>query len=320
MPRRKLRNVLITGVTGTVGRHLAGHLLNLKQIGKVFGVAHIDRPYYFKEFDKKRFLYRKRDILKYRELNNLFRSDAFKAAEIDTVVHLAFLSSPNDQSSGVHRLNVEGTKYLLDRCIESRQIKKFVFKSSDAVYKLRPHNPVHLDEQADLNFDPDADQWIKDRVDADMLCRSRMDNKSMKIVVLRFSNIIGRGVGGQFNAYFDDKMLFAPMGFNPLLNLIHMRDVLQALALAVFKNAKGVYNIAGLDTAPVRTIAELAGARVVPLPEPLLGPVNRLERAFGLTRYYYQVDADRQKYTGLLDDSRARKQLGYKPTARVQFD
>ncbi|NOZ85798.1 MAG: NAD-dependent epimerase/dehydratase family protein [Deltaproteobacteria bacterium] len=320
MPRRKRRNILVTGVTSTVGRHLTEHLLADKRVGKIMGVAHVDRPYYFNEFDKERFLYGRHDILKYRDLNNLFRSDAFKKAEIDTVVHLAFISSPMAKGRNVHRLNVDGTKYLLDRCIESGQVRKFVFKSSDVVYKLKPHNPVYLDEKTDLNFDTQADQWIKDRVDADMICRSRMDNKKTKIVVLRFSNIIGRGVAGHFNAYFNDRVIFAPMGFNPLINLIHMRDVLHALVLAIFKNVHGVFNIGGLDTAPLRTIAELAGARVIPLPEPLLGPVNAIQRALGMTRYYYRVDAERQKYTGILDDSRARKILGYKPTGRIQFD
>ncbi len=47
----------------------------------------------------------------------------------------------------------------------------FDSKSSDVVYKIRPHNPIYLDESADLNFDTNVDPWIKDRVDADMICQ-----------------------------------------------------------------------------------------------------------------------------------------------------
>jgi hypothetical protein len=46
-----------------------------------------------------------------------------------------------------------------------------------------------LDENADLNFDPNADQWIKDRVDADMICLRTWTTVYVNIVILRMSNI-----------------------------------------------------------------------------------------------------------------------------------
>ena len=55
----------------------------------------------------------------------------------------------------------------------------------------------------------------------------------MKIVILRMTNIIGRNVSGQFNAYFDSKPIIKTLGFNPTINLIHMKDVIQAVGLAV---------------------------------------------------------------------------------------
>ncbi len=320
MPNRDQKfNVLITGVSTSIGRHLASHLCDDKRVGVVLGVARDEKPYYFNDLPSDRFIYRACDILKYRELNNLFLSRTFKDAQINTVVHLAFKTRISN-SEDVHELNVNGTKALLERCIATQTIQKFIFKSSNTVYKLRPHNPVFLDENADLNFDTDADQWIKDRVDADMICRSFMDNKRMNIVILRMSNIIGRNVGGQFNAYFDSPVIFKPMGFNPLINLLHMKDVIQAIKLAVFKRgAQGIYNIAGQDTAPITTIAELARSRVVSLPEPVLPLVNWVQRKMGMTTYYYSVDRERQKYTALMDIGKAERELGYRPTGRVEF-
>ncbi len=313
------KNILITGVTNSVGRNLATHLYNHRKVGVIFGVSKIkEKPYYFNDFDPKRFLYRNCNILKYRDLKNLFLSKSFKNSKINTVVHLAFHNRVQ-RGEDIHQLNVVGTKNLIENCIASKRISKFVFKSSDVVYKLRPHNPVFLDEHADLNFDPNADQWIKDRVDADMICRSYMDNKNMKFVILRMTNIIGRNIIGQFNAYFDSKPIFKTMGFNPMINLIHMKDVIQAITLASFKNVKGIYNIAGQDTAPITTIADLNGATCVSIPEPLLGPLNWLQRKMGLTNYYYSVDRDRQKYTALLDISKAEKELGFKPQGRIEF-
>lgn len=313
------KNVLITGVTSSIGRNLATHLYNHRRIGVIFGVGKMkDKPYYFNDFDSKRFIYRNCNILKYRDLKNLFLSKSFKNAKINTVIHLAFHNKVQ-RGEDVHRLNVIGTKNLIENCLASKRITKFVFKSSDVVYKLRPHNPIFLDENADLNFDPTADQWIKDRVDADMICRTYMDSKNIKIVILRMTNIIGRNIVGQFNAYFDSKPIFKTLGFNPMINLIHMKDVIQAVTLASLKNTKGIYNIAGQDTAPISTFAELNNATCISIPEQLLGPLNWLQRKMGLTNYYYSVDRERQKYTALLDISKAKRELGFKPQGRIEF-
>ena len=316
--RNQKKNILITGVTSSIGRNLAINLYNHRNVGIIFGVGKEDKPYYFNDFDPKRFIYRKSNILKYRDLKNLFLSKSFKKSNINTVVHLAFHNRLL-RGEDVHRLNVFGTKNLIQECIANGNITKFVFKSSDAVYKLRPNNPVYLGENADLNFDPDVDQWIKDRVDADMICRSYMDNKKMRIVILRMTSIIGRNISSQFNAYFDSKPIFKTMGFNPIINLLHMKDVIQSISLAVFKNVKGIYNIAGQDTAPITTFADLANTTMISLPSPLLGPINWVQRKLGFTRYYYSVDRDRQKYTALLDITKARRELGYEPQGRIEF-
>ncbi len=318
------KNVLITGVTGTVGSRLAEALYYDKNVGVIIGVALGSKPYYFNQFDTNRFRYKNLNILKQRDLTNLFLASDFKEAKINTVVHLAFLNrvvSGSREKKNFNTLNVEGTRDLLDKCIESGSVTKFIFKSSDVVYKIRPHNPIYLDENSDLNFDTDVDPWIKDRVDADMICQSKLDNRQVNIVILRFSNIIGRMVSSQMNAFFDSALNFRALGFNPLINLIHMEDVIQAILLAIKKKSvKGVFNIAGADTAPISTFAEINRSRMVPLPAPLLGPSNALLRRLGLTRYYYSVDADRLKYSVLLDTEKARKTLGFRPRSHVYFE
>ena len=314
----KKLNILITGVTTSIGRNLISHLVNNKRVGVVFGVAQRAKPYYFNDLPKDKFQYRKCNILKPRELKNLFLSTPFREADINTVVHLAFNNRPI-RGEDIHALNVEGTRDLLKKCIDTAGITKFVFKSSDVVYKLTPHNPIFLDENAPLNFDPDVDQWIKDRVDADMICRSLMDNQRVKIVILRMTNIIGRNIGGQFNAYFDSKPVIKTMGFNPMVNLLHMKDVIQSITLALERNLQGIYNIAGRDTAPITTFTQLNGRRILSLPETALPMVNWIQRKLGLTQYYYSVDKERQKYTALLDITKAQKELGYKPAGRIEF-
>lgn len=316
---KKPRSVLITGVTGTIGRQLAQQLYFDKNVKFILGIAKDERPYYFDEYDPKKFTYSQVDITKARDLNNLFFSDVFKDAGIDTVVHLAFQNRPSQHGQKSHDLNVIGTKNMLEKCIETPGITNFIFKSSGIVYKILPHGDVYLDEESDLNFDGDTDQWIKDRVDADMLCRARMDSQKVDITVLRFSNIVGRNVHSQINEYLQSPLCVKVAGFDPMVNLIDIKDVLAATRMAIDKKARGVYNIVGKDTAPLSFFVRQSGARAMELPGPLVMPVNVLQRKLGITTYNYEVDQRRLRYSALLDSAKAERELGYTPKHHVDF-
>lgn len=305
-------NVLVAGASSTVGRHLIHRLYHDVRIGTLWGVGIEERPAGFEAYHPPRFHYQRTNILKERQLKDLFRSQDFRKANISAVVHLAFVNRPRQASPWAHRLNVDGTRRLLDECLSVESVRKFVFKSSDVVYKLRADGPVYLDENAELNFDVDTDPWIKDRVDADMICRAKMDDPRLRVVVLRVGPVIGGNTSNRFNSYFGSPLQFRAMGYNPLINVVHISDVVQAIELALMRDVKGIFNIAGGDTAPVSALGEATGSRILPIPSPLLFPANWLARKLGAS-YYYPVDRDRMRYSGLLDISKARRVLGYEP-------
>jgi len=185
-PAARKKNVLITGVTGTLGSRLAEALYYDKNVGVIMGAALGAKPYYFNQYDTKRFRYKNLNILRSRDLKNLFFSPEFKEAQINTVVHLAFFNRASRKHVGSsHTLNVQGTNNLLEQCIETKSVNKFIFKSSDVVYKIRPHNPIYLDEHADLNFDTDVDSWIKDRVDEDLEARHLVLRDGVGLGIIR---------------------------------------------------------------------------------------------------------------------------------------
>ncbi len=314
-------NVFVTGATGTIGRQVVQTLYHDDRCHRVFATANETEPYYFRDYDRHRFSFKQVDILKSREMNNLFLSEAFRQAEIDTVLHLAFANRPSAGEDGRgHSLNVEGTKHLLDRCIEIGHVKKFIFQSSDSVYRIRPWNPILLDEEADLNFEPDASQYVRDRVDADMICRAQLGNPTCKVVVIRPASIIGRNIHSHWSALLDNHyVIFKVMGFDPMIAPTHANDVLRALSLAIYRDVAGVFNVAGLDFAPLSTFIRLAGAVPIALPAPLVRAVNRVQRALRLTEYNYEAFPEALKYHCLLDTTRARDVLGYTPQYHIQF-
>ncbi len=315
------KNVLITGVTGTVARQLAEKLMYDKRVGRIMGVGRDDKPYYFKDFDPHRFVFKKVNILRPRQLTNLFLSEDFKEMQINTVVHMAFINTARGRGGEeTHELNVEGTKNLLDMCIENEKIRKFIFRSSVDVYRIRHDNPVLITESADLNLESNVHPVVRDKVDADMLCRTKMDNPRMKIVVLRPTGVIGRNVRSYFNYYFEGRVAVKPAGYDPMINLMHANDMIAALRAAIHRAVKGIFNVGGKTTAPLSEYLRLAHCRVVPVPLPLLLTAGKTVLASGLTRFDPSYYPDRLLYSCLLDTTRAREALGFEPSYHIKFD
>ncbi len=317
--RNARKNIFITGVTSTTGRMVAEQFYFDKRVGKIIGIGRIDKPYYFNDYSPSRFIYMKVDILKYRELHNLFISSEFRNANINTVVHLAFVEEVSRRDLDPHTLNVEGTKNLLDMCLNTKGIKKFVFKSTIYVYKLKNNSPAIINESWDLNFDPQAPQWIKDRVDADMLCRAAMENDKMDIVVLRFPHIIGRNINSQMNIYLNQRIVFKHLGFDPVINLIHSRDVVNAIQYAVHTNVRGVFNIKGKETAPLSTFLRLNKRKVIPVPPFVLSMINSIQWKLGITDFYYPINKDFLKYSCVPSSERMEKILKFTSKNHVRF-
>ena len=320
MPRSQKRSVLITGATSTIGRQVAELLYYDRRVRGIMAVAREpQRPYYFDEYETSRFTYHSLNILKPRELTNLFLSERFREAEIDTVLHLAIMSRASMDAAARHEINVEGTRVLLNKCVETAGIRKFVFLSSWDVYRILPHNSVLLDEEAELNFDQDAHVYVRDWVDADMLCRAKMDHPRMQVVVLRPTGVVGRNVHLLMNEYLSSSVCTTVAGFNPMVNLVAVRDVMHAIKCAVHKSTKGVFNVVGNETAPLSEFITLAGRPRLALVEPGLRAVNRAQRRIGLTRWNFDVNPARIKFSSLLDGRKAEEVLGYKPQHHVKF-
>jgi UDP-glucose 4-epimerase len=71
------------------------------------------------------------------------------------------------------------------------------------------------------------------------------------------------------------------LGFDPLFQFLHERDVARALTLALEKKLRGVYNVAGPQPVPLSVLVRETGRKPMPLPEVLF---NALLGRFGLPR------------------------------------
>jgi UDP-glucose 4-epimerase len=314
--------VLVTGATSGLGRVLTRYLYYDDDVRFVLATGREPKPYFFDQYDPAKFHYARLDITRGRELKNLFYSDLVKDVGIDAVVHMAIRNRADERSpESAHRLNVQGTRNMLEFALETDSIRKFVFTSSHIVYRADPMNPVFLDEESDLNFDLGIARWTKDRVDADLMCRSKMDDPRLKIVVLRYSNIYGRGINRFMYSWLNSPLSPHPLGFDPMINLLHPRDAVRAIQLSLaHRDVAGVFNVVGKETGPLSAIARSNGTRTIGLPgDVTLRAFNRLQRLVGASQFHYEVDPSRLYYPCMLDGRKAQRVLGYEPLNHVEL-
>jgi len=174
--------VLVTGVAGFIGSHLADRLVG--QGSEVVGLDNFSNG--FKEnlsalVKNKRFTLIKGDIL------NL--SDVKKALkDADVIFHMAAQSSvPKSTENPVRdfRINVQGTLNVLDGARKA-DVKKVVFASSSTVYGEASVLPTH----EDCPLLP-ISNYGAGKAAAEVYCSSYSSLYKMKIASLRYYNIFG---------------------------------------------------------------------------------------------------------------------------------
>jgi UDP-glucose 4-epimerase len=102
------------------------------------------------------------------------------------------------------------------------------------------------------------------------------------------------------------------LGFDPMIQAVHQDDVLDAIELALRPGVRGVYNVAGPNSLRLSAALSLLGRTKVPLPFSVvklgLGGLFRSR----LTSFP-TPELDFIRYVCMVDDSKARKELGYAP-------
>ena len=226
-------------------------------------------------------------------------------------MHAPLHRDPRDRGHRVHAANVESTRSLLQLCERHPTIRRLVFRSHAELYAVRGDQPTVFAEDHPIDFSTDAPQWLRDRVEADLTVCARMGLSELEIVVIRAAECVGPRVGSQLFDYLRSRVCLRPLGYDPVLNVISIADLVEALRLAVHSRAQGVFNIAGVDTLPLSALVRAAGRVGVPLPGPLLSPLYRLRQLTRGTAFRYDLNLWRFHFSGVPDDRRARQVLGY---------
>lgn len=235
--------------------------------------------------------------------------DLLKADGIETLVHMAFFTSPRRDTTNSHELESIGTLAVL-AAAAAANVRNFVMRSFTFVYGARAENPALVRESAHLPARAPLG-WLRDKVEAEEHAASFAKRyPEMAVRVLRFAPLLGPYVRTFYTRIFDRRLVPTLMGYDPLLQLLHPDDAEEALVRATFSNARGAFNITPRGVLPLSTGIHLSGK--VPAPVPHLAAYLAVDALYGTGI----VEApsgfiDYVRYPCVADGEKARRDLDF---------
>jgi UDP-glucose 4-epimerase len=244
-------------------------------------------------------------------LNKRPFEDVFRTYHPDAVVHVGLVSTPRMGIDARYENNVVGMQRVVRLCGDY-DVRRLVVLSRGSVYGADLRNPVRLTEDAPLRG-ASHNSDLRDIVEADILAQSlSMRQPKLSAAILRPANVVGARVRNTMVGYLRLPVIPVLLGFDPLVQLIHEDDLINAIKLAVTSDAPGVFNIAGAGEAPLSVTIRESGGTSVPVLHPFFRPIVETLWRRGLSPAP-MPHVDFLRYNCLLDDGRARAAFGYAP-------
>ena len=261
------RVVALTGADGFLGRNLIGLLEDDDRVSRIVALD-VERP--ATAGRKTRFY--KVDLTQPRVDARL--AEILASEQVETLLHMAFLSSPTHASAWAHELESVGTLHVLNACRE-RPVRKFVLWSHTMLYGASPRNPNFIPETHPLRAQS-ASRYLRDKIEAEQVVASfAKSSPGTLVTVLRLAPLLGPTVSNYLTRYLGRTLVPTVMGFDPLMQFLHEVDALAAFKMAVMRDMPGVYNIVGDGVLPLSTAIQLAGRMHLPIPHPVFHPIAR---------------------------------------------
>ncbi|WP_444904614.1 SDR family oxidoreductase [Microbulbifer sp. CnH-101-E] len=296
------KRVLITGAAGYIGHQLG------EQLSKTFPVIGVDI-----RTRAARFPVLARDICD-KDLGQFIQAES-----ITHVIHLASVMAAGRDHAAEYRIDVEGTRNILEACLYAG-VEHITVTSSGAAYGYYPDNPPRLEEHHPLRGNPEFGYSNNKRKVEELLAEYRERYPYLKQLVFRVSSVLGAKTNNKISALFSRKVLLDPGGHNSPFVFIWDQDVIRALTFGVSTGASGIFNLTGDGSLSPREIAQTLSKPLVRPPVWLIKAVLWLGYSLYLTDTHPDHVAFLQ-YRPVLDNRRLKEELGFIPekTSREVF-
>jgi nucleoside-diphosphate-sugar epimerase len=310
--------VAVTGPTGEIGKPLISELEGRAEVGEVLGMAR--RPFDPSVEGWEKVAYRQGDILDRGALVALFDG-------VDVAVHLAFAIFGDREAT--RKVNLEGTRNVFEAAIKAG-VSRLVYASSVAAYGFHPENPQPLTEDVPARGS-EGFYYSAQKAELEALLDELLAGSGVQAYVFRPCIVAGPRATMLIEQTVDavragDPLPLLRKGIEKLplvkpilpdpgipMQLVHHDDVARAMTAAICGDGPaGAYNLAGEGEIQIGDVARSLGWRSMPLPRPALGIGTAAARrlTFASSRLEWATALDTPV---LMDSSKARRQLGWKP-------
>lgn len=262
-------SIAVTGASGLVGQRLLPALVDDPSVSRVVGLD-VRPPR------------RRARGLEFR-LVDVARAELKPLLEdIDVLVHLASVVDPIPDEGLMARVNVDGTRRVLDAAA-AVGVRRVVRVSSATVYGAWGNNPVPLTEDSPLRPNPGFSPAVLAAEVERLLAEWRDDHPSVVVTTLRAAPVLGPGAERLPSRILLGRPPLRVRDATPPVQAVHVDDLVAALALVVLADHPGTFNVASdgwLDYDQARRLLE--PSRVPALPAGLLERLLRVTWETGL--------------------------------------
>jgi nucleoside-diphosphate-sugar epimerase len=249
--------VAITGASGLVGQRLLPRLGGDAEVRRLVGLDVRDPHRRVRGLD-----FHRVDIAG-AELKPLLEG-------VDVLVHLATVVDPIADEALMARVNVEGTRRVLDAAA-AVGVRKVIRVSPSSVYGAWPNNTIPLTEDEPLRPNPGFLPAVHAAEVERLLAEWRDQHPAVTVTTLRSAPVLGPGAERLPSRLLLGRPPIRVRGATPPVQAVHVDDLVAALVLAVSQDVPGVFNVAAngwLSQEDVRAL--LPRSFVPPLPAELL--------------------------------------------------
>ncbi len=292
--------VLVTGGAGFLGTRVAAALAARPDVAVVV-VGDVREP------AEPIGVFERCDVTDPEGLAELLRRHA-----IDVVVHLAAIVNPGRDAALEYRVDVEGTRNVLDACVAAG-VRRIVVSSSGAAYGYHADNPEWLVESDALRGNDEFPYSRHKRLVEEMLAEQRRTHPALEQVVFRIGTILGPAVRNQITALWDGRRILAIRGSDSPFVFVWVDDVAAAMARAATDGPPGIFNVAGDGRMTVSEIAARLGKPLVTIPAGLLALALRVGNALRLT-VHGPAQVGFLRYRPVLANTALVNVFGFRPT------
>ena len=291
---------LVTGIHGGLARSLASRLWSLPGTRKVYGLAGPEEgPPSPKKVEVVEIDPRDSAIV-----------DFISEKKVDTVVHLDFLEEYRHQEEVFDR-NVMGMLHVSAAAAEAGA-RKLVLASTTWAYGAVYDNPNYLVETRPLRGRPHL-AWLKERVEIERYAKEFVaTHPKLVTTILRFAPLLGPASDSPLSRFLGLPSPPIAMGFDPLLQLLHEDDAVEALVAACRQDVRGAVNVATDGVIPLLKLLRKGNFAYLPVFAPIANLALKI--APGLASFkQIPIEVDSLKFSCIADTKRMKEELKFSP-------